>query len=107
MAVEVGPSAVFEKYSGQDSDTYFGIRFAERLEHKLTTSTKIWESVSYVPDVEDWTGHYVITAEAGIDTAISKKWSLRVVIQDVYTSQVPAGIENNELRLIAGTAYKF
>jgi len=107
LAVEAGPSLVFEKYSGQDSDTYLGIRFAERLDHKLTDSTKIWEYVSYVPDVEDWMGHYVITAEAGIDTAITKKWSLRVVLQDIYTSQVPAGIDNNELRLIAGTAYKF
>jgi len=107
FAVEVGPSVVFEKYSNEDEDTYLGIRFSERLEHKLTDTTKIWESVTYVPDVEDWMGHYVITAEAGIDTAISKKWSLRVVLQDVYTSQVPAGIENNELRLIAGTAYKF
>jgi putative salt-induced outer membrane protein YdiY len=107
FAVEVGPAAVFEKYSGQSSDSYLGIRFAERSEHKLTASTKIWQSVSYVPDIEDWTGHYVVTAEAGIDTAISKKWSLRVVLQDVYTSQVPAGIENNELRLVAGTAYKF
>lgn len=107
FAVEAGPSVVFEKYSNQDEDTYLGIRFSERLDHKLTDTTKIWENVSYVPDVEDWTGHYVITAEAGIDTAISKKWSLRVVFQDIYTSQVPAGIDNNELRLIAGTAYKF
>jgi len=107
FAVEAGPSAVLEKYSGQDSDTYCGIRFTERLEHKLTSTTKIWENATYVPDVEDWTGHYVITAEAGIDTAVSKKWSLRVVLQDVYSSQVPAGIDNNELRLIAGTAYKF
>lgn len=107
LAVEVGPSAVTEQYSGQDSDTYFGIRFAERFEHKLTDSTKIWQTVSYVPDVEDWMGHYVIMAEAGIDTAISKKWSLRVVLQDAYSSEPAPGIQNNELRLIAGTAYKF
>jgi putative salt-induced outer membrane protein YdiY len=107
LAVEVGPSAVLEKYSGQDDDIYCGIRFAERFEHKLTDSTKIWQSASYVPDVERWSEHYVITAEAGIDTAISKKWSLRVVLQDVYTSEPGPGSEYNELRLIAGTAYKF
>jgi len=107
LAVEVGPSLVTEQYSGQAADTYCGIRFAERFEHKLTDSTKIWESASYVPDVEDWMGHYVITVEAGIDTAISKKWSLRVVLQDAYSSQPAPGIQNNELRLIAGTAYKF
>jgi len=104
LAVEVGPAAVFEKYGGESSDSYFGIRFAE---HKISDSTKIWQSVSYVPQVDRWTENYVITAEAGIDTAITKKWSLRVVLQDVYTSEPAAGTENNELRLIAGTAYKF
>ena len=107
FAAEVGPSVVFEDYSGLDSDTYLGIRFSERFEHKLTASTKIWQSASYVPDVEDWMGHYVVTAEVGIDTAINKRWSLRVVLQDVYSSIVPAGIDHNELRLVAGTAYKF
>lgn len=107
FAVEVGPAVVTEKYQGESSDTYFGIRFAERSEHKISDSTKIWQSVSYVPQVDRWTENYVITAEAGIDTAITKKWSLRVVLQDVYTSEPGPGSEYNELRLIAGTAYKF
>lgn len=107
LAVEVGPSAVLEKYSGQSDDTYLGIRFAERFEHKLTDTTKIWQSASYVPDVERWVEHYVITAEAGIEVEMNKKWSLRVVLQDVYTSEPGPGSEYNELRLIAGTGYKF
>jgi len=107
LAVEVGPSAVLEKYSGQSDDTYLGIRFAERFEHKLTDTTKIWQSASYVPDVERWVEHYVITAEAGIEVDMNKKWSLRVVLQDVYTSEPGPGSEYNELRLIAGTGYKF
>lgn len=107
LAVEVGPSAVTEQYSGQDSDTYLGIRFAERFEHKLTDSTKIWQTLSYVPNVERWMEQYVLMAEVGIDTAITKKWSLRVVLQDAYSSEPAPGISNNELRLIAGTAYKF
>jgi putative salt-induced outer membrane protein YdiY len=107
FAVEVGPAAVTEKYQGESSDTYFGIRFAERSEHKISDTTKIWQSASYVPQVDRWTENYVITAEAGIDTAITKKWSLRVVLQDVYTSEPGPGSEYNELRLIAGTAYKF
>ncbi len=107
LAAEVGPSAVTEKYSGQSSDTYFGIRFAERFEHKLSDSTKIWQTASYVPNVERWTEQYVITVELGIDTAITKKWSLRVVLQDAYSSEPAPNIKNNELRMIAGTVYKF
>ena len=107
LAVEVGPSGVWEQYQGQSANSYVGIRFAERLEHKLTDTTKLWESVSYVPQIDRWAENYIITAEAGIDTAITKKWSLRVVLQDVYTSEPANGSVNNELRLIAGTAYKF
>jgi putative salt-induced outer membrane protein YdiY len=107
LAFEVGPSAVFEKYVDQSQNTYLGIRFAERFEQKLSATTKFWESLSYVPQVDKWTDNYVITGEAGIDAAITKKWSLRVVFQDIYTSVPANGRKPNDIRLIAGTAYKF
>ena len=107
LAVEVGPSGVIEQYKDKSSDSYIGIRFAERFEHKLSATTKIWESLSYVPEVDKWTEKYILTGEAGIDTAITKKWSLRVLFQDIYDSQPAAGRKNNDMRLIAGTAYKF
>ena len=107
LAVEAGPSVVFEKYQSKDEDTYMGVRFGERFEQKISATTKFWQSASYVPQVDKWTEKYIITAEAGIDTAITKKWSLRVVVQDVYDSQPAAGRKNNDVRLIAGTAYKF
>jgi putative salt-induced outer membrane protein YdiY len=45
--------------------------------------------------------------EAGIETAINKHWTLRVVFQDQYASQPANGKKCNDLRLLAGTAYKF
>jgi hypothetical protein len=63
--------------------------------------------VSYVPDVSEWVDKYIITGEAGIDTAVTKAWSLRVMFQDIYDSQPAAGRKNNDMRLVAGTAYKF
>jgi putative salt-induced outer membrane protein YdiY len=107
LAFEVGPSAVFEKYQNQADDTYMGIRFAERFEQRLSATTKFWESVSYVPQVDKWTDKYIITGEAAIDAAITKKWSLRVVFQDIYDSLPANGRKPNDIRLIAGTAYKF
>jgi hypothetical protein len=107
LAVEAGPSAVFEKHRGESEDTYLGIRFGERFEHKLSATTKIWESIDYVPRVDQWTDVYVVTGEAGIDTAINKHWSLRVVFQDIFDNHPTPGREKNDLRLIAGTAYKF
>jgi putative salt-induced outer membrane protein YdiY len=107
LVAEIGPSAVFEKHTGESPDSYLGLRLGERLDHKLSDTTKIWESVDYVPDVKQWSERYVVTAEAGIDTAINKHWSLRVVCQDIYDSQPTPGRQHNDLRLVAGTAYKF
>lgn len=107
LTVEIGPSLVTEKYFYETPDTYCGLRIGEKFDHKLSASTKIWEYASYTPQVDRWQENYVITVEAGIDTAITKQWSLRVVIQDIYTSEPAAGSEYNEMRLIAGTAYKF
>ncbi len=107
LAVEGGPSLIMEHLKNEDSRAYWAARLAERFEYKLTASTKVWESVEYLPKVDDWTQNYLVNFEAGIDTAISKHWSLRVVFQDQYASQPAPGRKNNDLRLIAGTAYKF
>jgi putative salt-induced outer membrane protein YdiY len=107
LAVEGGPSLVFENLKDQESRAYWGARFAERFEYKLTASTRLWQSVEYIPQVDHWTENYLINFEAGIDTAISKQWSLRVVFQDMYASQPAPGRRDNDMRLLAGTAYKF
>lgn len=107
LVVEAGPSAVFEQYRNKSEETYLGARFGERLDQKISDSTKIWESLSYVPRVDKWAEKYILTGEAGIDTSITKHWSLRVVLQDIYDSQPNAGRKKNDLRLIAGTAFKF
>jgi putative salt-induced outer membrane protein YdiY len=107
LAVEAGPSLVLEKYKGQSSESYLGARFGERFEHQLTDTTRIWQSLGYVPRVDRWAEKYLLTAEVGIEAAITKQWSLRVVGQDIYDSQPLAGNKKNDLRLIAGTAYKF
>jgi len=111
LALEAGPSFVWEHYSPKGlptySEDYVGVRFGERFEHKLTDTTKIWQTLEYVPQVDRWADKYLLTAEVGIDTAITKNISLRVVFQDIYDSEPAPGREENDLRLIAGVAYKF
>jgi putative salt-induced outer membrane protein YdiY len=102
---EVGPGVVFEK-AGGDTDTYMTLRVAERFEHQLTKTAKLWQSAEFLPDVSDW-DNYVINAEIGIDVAISTKWSLTTYIQDTYDNQPAPGRKHNDLKLVAGTKYKF
>jgi putative salt-induced outer membrane protein YdiY len=107
LSVEAGPSVVTERQVDGDPETYAGFRLGERFDHKLSASTKIWQSFSYVPRVDEWDEKYVMNAEAGIDAAINKHWSLRVVLQDVFDSQPAQGRERNDVRLVAGAGYKF
>lgn len=102
---EIGPGVVFEKVGGE-TDTYMTLRIAERYEHQLTKTAKLWQFAEYLPDVSDWQ-NFVINAEIGIDVAISTKWSLRTFIQNTYDNQPAPGRESNDFKLVAGTAYKF
>jgi putative salt-induced outer membrane protein YdiY len=107
LAVEGGPTLIEEHLDGEQAHGYWAARLAERFEYKITATTKVWETLEYLPQVDDWANNYLMNLEIGIDTSITKHWSLRVVFQDQYASQPAAGKKNNDLRLLAGTAYKF
>ena len=107
LAGEIGPTFIMEELEGDDPNSYVAARFAERFEHKLTKTTRIWQSAEYLPDISDWQNKYLIVAELGIEAAITPKLSLRTVVQDSYDSQPASGREHNDIRLIAGIAYKF
>jgi len=107
LGLVIGPSAVFEKLKNKDADTYLGFRAGERFEHKLTDTTKIWQSFEYIPNVNHWAEQYLLVGEAGIAADITKQLSLRLVLQDNFNSEPPTGRKQNDLRLIAGVGYKF
>jgi putative salt-induced outer membrane protein YdiY len=107
LAVEAGPSLISEHLDDQPYDAYWAFRAAERFEYKLTATTKVWETLEYLPKVDQWSENYLVNFEAGIDTSITKHWSLRVVLQDMYASEPAIGRKDNDIRLMAGTAYKF
>jgi putative salt-induced outer membrane protein YdiY len=106
LSGEVGPAAVIEKIGSSDWETYFTVRLAERFEHKINDRTRIWQSVEFMPQVDDFE-NFIVNAELGIETAISKRWALRVVLQDSYDNEPSPGREENDLKLVAGAAYKF
>jgi len=102
---EVGPGFVFEKVGGV-TDEYVTLRVAERFETKLNDKVKLWQSIEFLPAFEDFSS-YVINAEIGIDTSLTKKLSLRTFVQDTYDSTPAPGLEKNDVKLVAAIAYKF
>ncbi len=105
LRLEAGPGFVFEKVGGE-TDDYVTLRIAERFETRLNDKVKLWQSVEFLPAVEDFSS-YVINAEIGIDTSLTKKLSLRTFLQDTYDSTPADGLKKNDVKLVAAIAYKF
>ncbi len=63
LAFEAGPSFVAEK-QGEEKNEYVALRLAERFEHKLSATAKIWQSIEYIPQIDRW-GNYLVTSRSG------------------------------------------
>ncbi|NLG34548.1 MAG: DUF481 domain-containing protein [Lentisphaerae bacterium] len=100
LSLEAGPSYVWGKIGGLKED-YLALRFAERFTCQMLPNAKLVQSLEYVPEAEDF-DNYRITAEAGVEAAMSDRLSLRVVLQDQYVNLPAEGKERNDLSLIAG-----
>jgi putative salt-induced outer membrane protein YdiY len=106
LAAEIGPSYVREKFFDQPVDDYLGLRLGERGEYKFKGGAKIWETLEYIPKIEDFS-NYLLNAEAGVSAPLTKTLSLSLVLQDTYKSVPANGKLKNDLKLIAGLTYTF
>ena len=103
FSVEAGPAYLGEKVDGV-SDDYFTLWFGERYTCQATPTAKVWEAVKYTPEAADF-NNYLLTAEIGVEAAMSDRLSLRVVLQDSYDSTPAVDTERNDLSLIAGIGF--
>lgn len=103
---EVGPGYIYEHDGDGTTRSYMSLRVAERFEYKLNDHAKIWECAEYLPQVDDFQ-NYIINAEIGVETTMTKKLSLLAYIQDSYHSEPAAGRLKNDLKLVSAIKYKF
>lgn len=100
LSLEIGPSYLWEKVAGVKND-YLAARATERIDHKLSETAKVWQSVEFTPEVEDF-GNYLVSAEIGAEAALNSHLNLRIVLQDKYDSEPGGALEKNDLMLIGG-----
>ena len=114
LAGEAGVGWVWESLADADDQgvrywderEYLSVRFGERFTWQISKTSKFWQSLDYSPKADEW-DDYVINAEAGIATLITKGLDLRVVAQDTYRSRPAFGSTENDFKLIAGVGYTF
>ena len=106
LSGEVGPGFVMEQYHNESQQEYFTIRFGEKFGWQITKNARIWQSLDYNPQVDDF-GNYFLNAEVGIATKISEGFELSLIAQDTYRSRPADGRTENDFKLLAGVGYTF
>ena len=82
------------------------MRFAERYDLKVNDKTRVWQSLEWIPQVDRFK-NYIANGEIGLETALTQALSFRTYLQDTYDNEPVPGRKNNDLKLVAGVAYKF
>jgi putative salt-induced outer membrane protein YdiY len=103
--LEAGPSFIDERL-GHDNKSYVTLRLTERAEHALTKTSKIWEQVDYLPQVDDF-DNYLVNSEIGAEAALNTRLSLRIVGKDMFNSMPAAGRKENDITLVTSLVFKY
>ena len=105
LAGELGPAVVFEKLDGE-RQSYLSPRLAERYDHKMPGPARLWENAEFLPQA-DKLDNFLVNAELGIEAALTKRLSLRTVVQDNFANDPAPGRKDNDVKLVSGLAFKF
>lgn len=90
FTIEGGVAYAYEE--AYEDDDYFTLRFAERMDYKFSDTVTFWESVEVLPEASDM-GNFLLSAEAGVDSAISEKTSIGLLLQIEHDSDPSSGVE--------------
>jgi putative salt-induced outer membrane protein YdiY len=104
--LEAGGAYINEHDSPGGSHNYMALRLAERFEQKISSAAKVWESVEILPQVDKFS-NYILNSEVGVESAMSKKFSLLAYIRDFYHSDPAPGRLKNDVMLVSAIKYKF
>ncbi len=103
LTFEVGPGYAWEDQGGISRD-FLTVRFAERFEHQLSNRSKLWQSLVFSPEADNFSD-YLLTAEVGIDTLLSEQWALRTSVRYQYDSTPANGQQSDDTSLLMGLSY--
>ena len=105
LSGEAGPAFIYEK-TGGDTTGYFTARLAERLDHKFNENVRIWQTIEFLPQVDDFE-NFLINAEIGVESKLTEKLALKVFAIDNYDNVPAPGREENDLKVVTAVGYTF
>jgi len=106
LSFEAGPAYVLEKLENQDPEHSFRGRVGQELEWQINEWAKLFQNSEFLVNGQD-TDDWILEAEVGVETAITKSFSLRFGAKDIYDNQPAAGRVKNDIQLNTSIVYKF
>jgi putative salt-induced outer membrane protein YdiY len=106
LATEMGVAYEAQRLDGKDDQDFAALRLAERFERKLNEHARLWESAEILPQVDRF-DNYTINCEIGVETALSKSFTLKTFLDDNYDNRPAPGKLKNDAKIVAAIGYKF
>jgi putative salt-induced outer membrane protein len=103
LSFEAGPGYAWEEQGGSRSE-FATIRLAQRFEHHFSKTSKVWQSLSWTPRADD-PDDALAEFEAGVETRITRQWSLRSYLRYRFDDTPAAGRSRYDTALMLGLSY--
>ena len=105
LSAEAGAGYQAQRLGGKDV-SFATLRLAEHFEHKFNNRARLWEKVELLPQVDKF-DNYLVNFEIGIETSITKSFSLKTYLVDTYANRPALSHKKNDAKIVAAVAYKF
>lgn len=106
---ELGMAYIFEHYDGMPKDDYGTFRYAHHYTWDISAvdGLAFAHNFEFLPQVDDWSGNYLIDTDAGITYAFRANWQLIAKVEWDYKKKVGYGVKHSDIRYILGLGYKW
>jgi putative salt-induced outer membrane protein YdiY len=101
LSFETGINYEAQDLGGKE-DSFANIRLAD----KFNAHARFWQSIELIPQA-DQIGNYIVNFEIGAEAAFTKALSLKTYLDDNYDNRPALDHVKNDIKLVAGIAYKF
>lgn len=104
--VEVGPSLTYEDYDTGGSDYTFQIRFGFFASKQVFDNARITEELEIYPGVNSGI-QWRIVSETSFENKISEDLFFKLTVRNDYNTDVPAGVDRWDVKVLASVVYQF
>ncbi len=104
--VEIGPSGLYQDYEDTDGDWEFELRIGFRGEWAVFEKARITEDLQVFPSLSD-SGEYRVKSETAFEQPLSDVLFFKLAVLFDYNTDVPEGVDRQDLKVLASLVYKF